>query len=487
MLSTLAVLRSSSCFEQAIIQIPLALAIMDNDRRILYANPQASTLFGCPESEMLGQHIGLLVPQGQMDWGAPVNGPLAREMFGLHRDGTQIPIEVTVSGLASPSGSLILALFQDLSARRRADAVERQMSAIVESAEDAILTKSLDGVIQSWNPGAERLLGYSAQEVIGGPITRLIPADLEDEEGLILSQLRKGRRVAHFQTRRRKKDGSDVDVSLTISPVRDRAGVIVGASKIMRDVSDRKLAEETLGRSNAELQRLNLELDEFVYTASHDLRSPLTNVDSLAQWILDDDESLSVETRDRLLLIQGRIQRMKQLLNDIREYALSGSAQEIAGPSLSASALLVDIIASVGVPPGFSVVVEAALADVPVKRIPLIQVFHNLIGNAIKHHDRKIGTITVSVDSNGSMLRFVVRDDGPGVPPQYREAIFSMFKMLKPRDQVEGSGMGLALVRKIVSRMGGACGVESAIARGAGFWFDWPKLPDVADLHLDAH
>jgi PAS domain S-box-containing protein len=363
MLSTLAVLRSSSCFEQAIIQIPLALAIMDNDRRILYANPQAATLFGGRESEMLGQHIDLLVPQGQMDWGAPVDGTLAREVFGLHRDGARIPIEVTLSGLASPSGSLVLALFQDLSARRRADAVEQQ----------------------------------------------------------------------------------------------------------------------ALRSSNAELQRLNIELDEFVSTASHDLRSPLTNVGSLAQWILDDDESLSAQTRDRLLLIQGRIERMKRLLNDIREYALSGSAQEIAGPSLSASALLVDIIASVGVPPGFSVLVEAAMADVPVKRIPLIQVFHNLIGNAIKHHDRKSGTITVSVDSNGSMLRFVVRDDGPGVPAQYREAIFSMFKMLKPRDQVEGSGMGLALVRKIVSRMGGACGVESAIARGATFWFDWPKLPGAAE------
>jgi PAS domain S-box-containing protein len=362
MLSTLAVLRSSSCFEQAIIQIPLALAIMDNDRRILYANAQASTLFGCPESEMLGQHIDLLVPQGQMDWGAPVDGTLAREVFGLRRDGARIPIEVTVSGLTSPSGGLVLALFQDFSARRRADAVEQQ----------------------------------------------------------------------------------------------------------------------ALRRRNAELQRLNVELDEFVSTASHDLRSPLTNVGSLAQWILDDDESLSAQTRDRLLLIQGRIERMKRLLNDIREYALSGSTQEIAGPSLSASALLVDIIASVGVPPGFSVLVEAAMADVPVKRIPLIQVFHNLIGNAIKHHDRKSGTIALSVDSNGSMLRFVVRDDGPGVPAQYREAIFSMFKMLKPRDQVEGSGMGLALVRKIVSRMGGACGVESGIARGAAFWFEWPKLPGAA-------
>jgi PAS domain S-box-containing protein len=248
---------------------------------------------------MLGQHVDFLVPQGQMDWDASLDVPLASEVFGLHGDGARIPIHVTVSTLASPAGGFILVLFKDLGTRRLADVVEQRMTAIVESAEDAILTKSLDGVIQSWNPAAERLLGYSAHEVIGAPVTQLIPAHLQDEEALILSQLRKGQRVAHFQTQRRKKDGSDIDVSLTISPIRDRAGVIVGASKIMRDLSDLKLAEETLRRSNVELRRLNVELDEFVYTASHDLRSPLSNVDSLSQWILDDDKSLSAETRDR--------------------------------------------------------------------------------------------------------------------------------------------------------------------------------------------
>jgi two-component system sensor kinase FixL len=327
-------------------------------------------------------------------------------------------------------------------------------------------------------------LGYRAEEIIGAAVTRLIPAHLQDEETLILSEIRKGQRVAHFETIRRKKDGSDIQVSLTISPVRERSGSIVGASKIMRDISRRKQAEETLRRSNARLEQINAELDQFVYTASHDLRSPLTNVGSVAQWILDDDDTLSAQTRDRLQLIQGRIERMKRLLTDIREYARSGSAEEIAGPTSSAAVLLADVIDSLYIPAGFSVKLDSLLESVQVQRNPLAQIFHNLIDNAIKHHDRQFGVVEVTVDPSMPMWRFSVRDDGPGVPKEYREEIFGMFKTLKPRDEVEGSGMGLALVRKIVSRKEGGCGVNPIFERGAEFWFDWPKLTQKADLAL---
>jgi PAS domain S-box-containing protein len=416
----------------------------------------------------------LIMPTEQLD--RAISSDKLLDSFGICKDGTRLPIDVKVTALQLSLCNFTLVSMQDNTARLRADAVEQQMTAIVEDAEDAILTKSLDGEIKSWNSGAERLLGYSAREVVGGPVTRLIPSHLQDEETLILSRIRKGERVSHFETLRRKSDGSVIEVSLTISPVRDRSGTIVGASKIMRDISARKLAEQTLRRSNAELHRLNEELDEFVYTASHDLRSPLTNIESLAQWILDDDPSLGAQTRDRLLLIQRRIERMKKLLNDIREYARSGSSDATVAPPMSAAMLLADVIDSVGIPPRFSVQIDPLLYDVEVRRIPVAQVFHNLIGNAVKHHDGQGGIIQLSVESSRPMWRFVVRDDGPGVDKEYREEIFGMFKTLKPRDEVEGSGMGLALVRKLVTRMGGVCGVEPAPVRGAQFWFDWPKL-----------
>jgi PAS domain S-box-containing protein len=491
----------------------------------------------------------------------------------------------------------IQGLVQDITERKRAEEVQQQMAALVEFADDAILTKSLDGIILSWNPGATRLLGYTPDEIIGQPISRLLPPDRQDEEAMILGKLRIGERVAHFETIRRRSDGSLVDVSLTISPIRDRAGNVVGASKIMRDISqrkraderfrmvveaapnamlmadrdrritlvnrnaealfgysraellgqplellipqrfrerhpelvanyfaapqaramgagrelyglrkdgsevpieiglnpietsiglftlasiiditERKRAEDELRRNNAELEQMNKELDDFVYTASHDLRSPLNGVSTVVQWILDDDATLTAESRARLGLIHGRIERMKRLLNDIRDYARAGQSAELAALPLSAAALVADVAATTHVPAGFSIRCDPSLETAQVTRFPLAQVLHNLISNAIKHHDRETGIVTVSVESGGPRLRFSVTDDGPGIPKAYREAVFEMFKTLKPRDEVEGSGMGLALVRKIVGRLGGECGIEEAHGRGAVVWFDWPQV-----------
>lgn len=366
-------------------------------------------------------------------------------------------------------------LVQDITDRKRAEEVQQSMAALVESAEDAILTKGLDGIVRSWNPGAERLLGYRADEIIGQPITRLLPSDRQDEESMILDQLRKGERVSHFETVRRKRDGSLVDVSLTISPMFDHSGIVVGASKIMRDISERKRAENELRRINEDLARKNQDLDDFVYTASHDLRAPLTGVGTVAQWILDDDGAISAESRARLVLIQGRIERMKRLLNDIRDYARAGELAEQSGTPLTAAVLVAEVAATSYVPAGFSVRCDPSLDEVHVNRVPLGQVLHNLLNNAIKHHDRERGIVTVSVESDGPRLRFSVIDDGPGIPQVYREAVFEMFKTLKPRDEVEGSGMGLALVRKIVGRLGGKCGIEELVGRGAKVWFDWPR------------
>jgi signal transduction histidine kinase len=135
-----------------------------------------------------------------------------------------------------------------------------------------------------------------------------------------------------------------------------------------------------------------------------------------------------------------------------------------------------------GAPKAFAIHGDPSLAAVTVHRFPLEQLLNNLIGNAIKHHDRATGIVKVSVESIGAKLRFFIEDDGPGIPVEYRDTIFEMFKTLRPRDEIEGSGMGLALVRKIVNRMGGECGVEPAGTRGAIFWFDWPRL---SDGHMD--
>lgn len=482
-------LRSNDWFELIVEGVPSAILIADRRRQIVFANRNTEALFGYRREELIGQCVEMLVParyraQHAHDVETFLTAPTARSMgagrdlFGVCKNGREVPIEIGLNPVETPEGLLTLASIIDISERRRAESAQQEMAALVESADDAILTKSLDGIVRSWNPAAERLLGYRADEMIGQPLTRLLPDDRRDEETMILERIGRGQRVVHFETVRRRRDGSLVDVSLTISPIRSRNGIVIGASKIMRDISERKRQENDLRRRNAELQQLNKELDDFVYTASHDLRSPLNGIGSVVQWILDDDTSLAGESRSRLSLIQGRLERMKALLNDIRDFARAGQLTAPSGTTMTAADLVAEVLNTSHIPPGFSVSGAADLERIQVTRIPLEQILHNLIGNAIKHHDQPTGHVTVSAEVNGQWHRFWVVDDGPGVPEPYRDVVFEMFKTLKSRDEVEGSGMGLALVRKLVERMGGHCGVEGATIRGARFWFDWPRTEE---------
>jgi PAS domain S-box-containing protein len=472
--------------------MPNAMLVTGRDGSVVLVNRRAEDMFGYTRSELLGHPLDIVIPDRYRASHAALvaevlSDPIARgtrshrPVVGLRKDGREIPIEVGISTIASPDGPLTLASIIDLTARTKAEETEQEMAALVLSAEDAIITKGLDGIIHSWNPGAERLLGYRSDEMIGQSILQLIPVDRRSEEAMILEQVKSGQRVAHFETVRRRKDGAGVAVSLTVSPVLDREGRVVGASKIMRDITERKRAEAALQRSYMELAAMNKELDEFVYTASHDLRSPLIAVSRLATWTLNDDKTLGTETRQRLGMIQGRIQRMSRLLDDIRDYARAGRYAEPLGPRLSAAVLVADVSATTDIPTGFKVQIDPSLEDIEITRVPLEQVLLNLIANAIKHHDRSTGTIVVSaVDRDPRFHRFFVRDDGPGIPWNYRDTVFEMFSTLRPRDAVEGSGMGLALVRKIVTRFGGHCGVTENDARGACVWFDWPTLPSEA-------
>jgi signal transduction histidine kinase len=227
-----------------------------------------------------------------------------------------------------------------------------------------------------------------------------------------------------------------------------------------------------------DIDRINRELDEVVYVASHDLRAPLRGITTLAEFILEDDPVVSKTTRERLLQIKRRARRMAHLLDDILLYARAGRLDAVSGPALPASRLVAEVATALELPAAFTLDLDASLLRATVRRMPLAQVLQNLIGNAVKHHDRGAGTIAVTALDTGSGWRFSVCDDGPGIPARYRESVFDMFTTLKPRDVVEGSGMGLALVRRLVRSFGGYCGITQNGARGACVWFDWPKLGD---------
>lgn len=361
--------------------------------------------------------------------------------------------------------------------------LEMLRSAIVEFSEDAIISKTPQGIITSWNSGAANMFGYSAEEAIGKPITDLLfPPDLKHQEDMLLAQVRAGMVIKHFETIRRCKNGDIINVSLTLSPIKDAAGNTVGISAIKRDITDaianakmlskRKLALE---RSNHELERSNKELETFAYVASHDLKSPLRGIAQLSTWI---DEDLASNQYESVMghteLLRNRIQRMEKLLDDLLVFYRAGKNEGML-INVDINQMINEIFEIQNNKPGLQLELMNELPTLNTLSTPLELIIRNFLSNAIKHHDKQEGVIQVSSrDIDNAFYEFSICDDGPGIPEKFHQRIFGMFQTLKPRDELEGSGMGLALIKKIVDTYGGTITLKSE-DRGCCFSFSWPK------------
>ncbi|HZW30832.1 MAG TPA: PAS domain S-box protein, partial [Isosphaeraceae bacterium] len=245
-----------------------AVISTDAEGRVTFMNGVAEALTGWPEAEALGRPIPDVFPIVHERTRQPVENPVLRALregttagLGNHtvliaRDGTERPIDDSAAPMRDESGSMLGAVqvFREVSERKRAEEVRARLAAIVESSEDAIVSKTLDGIIRSWNAGAERLFGYTAAEAVGKSITLIIPSERYDEERGILARLARGERIEHFETVRVAKDGRRIDISLTISPVRDDTGRVIGASKVARDITERKRAEAERRRLQEEVE-----------------------------------------------------------------------------------------------------------------------------------------------------------------------------------------------------------------------------------------
>jgi PAS domain S-box-containing protein len=228
--------------------------------------------------------------------------------------------------------------------------------------------------------------------------------------------------------------------------------------------------------TNRELREANADLEQFAYSASHDLKSPLRVIANASKWLEEDlRPHLTPETREHIDLLRGRVVRMDKLLDDLLAYARIGrTPDKWKLQTIMGDALLNDVLALLPCE-GFQVIISPAFAQIRLCRMPLSQVLMNLIDNAIKHHGGKTGRIEITVEDRGARYEFAVKDDGPGIAPEFHERIFKLFQTLKPKDQVEGAGMGLALVRKWVELFGGTIRVDSTDGEGSAFRFTWPK------------
>jgi PAS domain S-box-containing protein len=406
-----------------------------------------------------------------------------------HPDGPHTYLSVKFP-LRNSEGNIyaVAGVSTDITERKRAELSSARLAAVVESSDDAIITKNLEGIITSWNKGAECIFGYTAAEAVGKPVTILIPPQRLDEEPNILARLRRGERIDHYETVRRRKDGSLLDISLTISPIRDRNGVIVGASKIARDVTELRKAREAIEQSHAELETRVAErtasleqaiaqMEDFSYTVSHDLRSPVRAIQGFSQAAVEDyGSTMTPEIRAVMDRVMASATRMEQLIRDILEYSRVGRAQLKIVPT-SLDHLLACILhedPSLQAPRAV-VTLHAPLGSVLAHEASLSQVLTNLLRNAVKFVRPGVRPeVEVWTERREGALRVWIKDNGIGIKPQYHQRLFQVFERIHDSTLYEGTGIGLAIVRKAVDRMGGQVGVESDGFHGASFWIELP-------------
>jgi PAS domain S-box-containing protein len=463
-------------------------------------NNGAERLFGYRPDEIIGKPITVLIPPDHVDEEMHILECLRRgeriehyETRRRRKDGVILDVSLTISPIWDRLGRIIgvSKIARDITERRRlqrAEVAESFLGALVESAEDAIISKTLDGIVTNWNPAAERLYGYTAAEMIGQPIMILIPSDHSDEEGEILRRLRRGERIQHYETQRRRKDGRIIEVSQTISPIRDSLGRAIGISNITRDVTDQKAAERRERAALLEAQEAkrqaeeaNRAKDEFLATVSHELRTPMTAIIGWSRMLITGQ--LSLERQQKAIEIIDRNARAQaQLIEDLLDVSriVSGrlriefnpvdlgnviaAAVEAARPAAEAKRIRVQTILSSGAGP------VRGDAD------RLQQVIWNLLSNAIRFTPED-GFIRIELQRSESQVELRISDNGIGIKPDFLPHMFERFTQADPSitRHSGGLGMGLAIVKSLVELHGGVV-TASSNGEGKGSTFT-VKLP----------
>ncbi len=480
-----------------------AIITKNLDGIILTWNKSAEALFGYTAEEAIGKPVAMLIPENRHDEEPNILARLRKgeriehyETVRRHKNGTLLDISLTVSPVRDSEGRIIGAskIVRNITGRKISENESHFLAAVVQSSDDAIITKTLDGIITTWNKGAERIFGYTAVEVIGKPITILIPDNLQHEEPMILSRLRRGERIEHYETTRRRKDGTLLDISLTLSPVRDDSGRILGASKIARDVTELKRARAALARSNEDLEKLVTQrtaslqaaidqMEEFSYSVSHDLRAPVRAMQGYAKAALEDcDKTLEPTARDYLDRILASASRMQHLIEDVLIYS------KVARSEVSLSAVSLDKLVAAIIEdypelqsPNAEIQVRRPLHAVCGNVALLTQAISNLLGNAVKFvQPSTLPKVNVWSETKNGTVRVWFEDNGIGIDPQLHDRLFKMFERLHHPTKYEGTGIGLAIVRKAMEKMGGSVGAKSDGIHGSSFWLELPAAPEIS-------
>lgn len=470
---------------------PDAMVVVNQSGEIVLLNLQAESQFGYHRDELLGQKVSSIVPEGfaerlLADGLRSADEALAQqigtgiELTARRKDGSEFPIEIMLSPLRSPEGILITAAIRDISVRKAAEThlaqMERRYRGLLEAAPDAMVVVNQGGEIVLLNLQAEKKFGYRRDELLGQKVTNIIPVGFA--ERLIADGLRSAEEAlaqqigTGIELTARRKDGSEFPMELMLSPLGSVRGILVTAA--IRDITTRRTAEALLLQKVKELYRSNEELQQFAYIASHDLQEPLRMVASYTTLIARRYKGkLDADADDFIAFAVDGAKRMQRLIQDLLAYSRVGSKGEELFPTSSEDALEQAIRNLRGaMEESDALVTHDPLPVVMADETQLTQLFQNLVGNAIKYRrGPSPGVHVAAAPCDGKRWSFSVRDNGLGIEPQYFERIFGMFQRLHKRDEFAGTGIGLAICKKIVERHGGTISVESEIGQGSTFHF----------------
>lgn len=446
----------------------------DAGGRISFFNRAAAELWGRTPS--IGRELwcgawrlyrtdGTLLPpdQSPMALALRERRPVRGEEIIIERpDGSRRHVQSRPDPVFNAEGAFagVVNLLLDVTDSQDANAARSRLAAIVQFSDDAIVSKDLNGIIISWNRGAQRVFGYTAEEVIGRSITVLIPPGYLDEEPGVLSRIRRGESIEHYETVRRRKDGSLIDISLTVSPIIDQQGRIIGASKIARDITERKRAERDL----AEADRRK---DEFLATLAHELRNPLAPLKSSVEMLRMDGYERPV-SRQLVEMMDRQVHHLVRLVDDLMEVSrITRGAIELKRRTLSLDTVLRDALeASRPLLETGGHTVSVIAPEQPLRvdgdSTRLVQVLANLLNNAAKFTPPH-GSIRVQLEQEQEFAVLRVIDNGVGIPAEIQAKVFNMFtQAASPLGGVpSGLGIGLALARKLVMMHGGDLRVRS--------------------------
>jgi PAS domain S-box-containing protein len=364
---------------------------------------------------------------------------------------------------------------------------QARLAAIIQFSDDAIIGKTLDGTITSWNPAAERLFGYTAEEAVGHSIVILFPPERAADEGRLLASILRGDRVSRFETTRLCKNGSVIDVDVTVSPIRDRDGRVVGASKIVRDITARKEDERRVAAAIEAAKTANRAKAEFLASASHELRTPLNAIIGFSQLLqLEMSGPLSERQRNYVRIVERSGENLLRLVGDMLEFAKidAGELRVVIEPVAVHDVLeeFISLLRPLVKDRGLALALPPPppnLAAVRTDRTRLQQILLNFGTNAVKYN-RASGAVGIRVTRNaGGTVRIAVEDTGIGIPAEKQSALFQPFNRLGAEHKaIEGSGLGLSIAERLARRMGAALGFTSKAGVGSVFWIDLEECAD---------